>query len=348
MTQAMPTRRAFTLIEVGVGLTTLAIGMLVALPQFQEARATAQQIKDRTQIRGIVQASAVWAQHNDERFPTPSAIDPSGFTIARPDGLVGPDHRVDTTGNVLSLIIWNGFIPVELTVNPAEVGNVNVMDDYQTVAPRSAVDPDRALWDPAFRGTPLDDWGGAVPGEIGDASHNSYAQVAWFGKRNSLWSNTFSSSHASFGNRGPVYTLDGKAWVPLADKPFGDGSATMRIHGDPKTWEGNVAFNDLHAAYVTRPDPEQLMWSFRQPVGEEPIRRPDNLFHAEHDTTRTVIDEGVAIVQGSDARGIVRGSLGRDNNPGTGALDQRNNYLRPIAKVVPGDGNRTEAHIWVD
>ncbi|NRA56723.1 MAG: hypothetical protein HRU13_01205 [Phycisphaerales bacterium] len=348
MTRPVPIRRAFTLIEVGAVLAALAIGAILALPQFQEARATAWRIKDSTQLRGIAEASAVWAQYNDERFPTPSVIDQTGVTIQRPEGLEGPDHRLDTTGNVLSMLMWNGFFRVDLAVSPAEVGNVEAFDGYRSARPPSAVDPERALWDPAFRGTPLDEWGGRIPGKVGDASHNSYAQVAWFGARDRLWSNMFDSKRADFGNRGPTYTLDRDAWVPLSDTPFGDGSTTMRIHGEPTTWEGNIVFNDQHTEFVTRPDPEKHVWTFIRPGTDEPFELPDNFFHAEHDRTRALIDEGVSIVKDSDARGVIRGSLDREDNPGTGALDQRNNYLRPIAKVVPGEGNRIEAHIWVD
>lgn len=71
---------------------------------------------------------------------------------------------------------------------------------------------------------------------------------------------------------------------------------------------------------------------------------PDNLFHAEHDNDRSVINENVSPVSGNEGRGIIRysGAGGRE------ALDQRNNYLRPIAKVIPGANGVSEAHIWID
>lgn len=345
MRQPIPARRAFTLIEVGAITAMLTIGAATVLPQLQEARATARQLKDATQIRGITQACAIWAQHNGDRYPTPSRIDKTGTTLPRPAGLKGRDIRLDTTGNTLSLIIFNGFIPIELTLSPAEVGHVEVMKNYQTAYPTTAVDPAKCLWDPAFRGTPLDEWGGKVPGAVGDASHNSYAQAVYQGARESIWSNTFSATEACWGNRGPAYILRDNAWHPLAGSTFGDGSTTMEIHGDPETWEGNIGYNDQHVDYVKRPDPETLVWAFPGIADESNREFPDNLFHSEHDNSRWLIDEQIELVTETDGRGTVKAT---GKNGGSGALDQRNNYLRPISKVIPGQSGLIEAKIWID
>lgn len=345
MRQPNHARRAFTLIEVGAITATLTIGAAMVLPQIQEARATARQLKDATQIRGIVQACAIWAQNNQERNPLPSRVDWEGATLPRPEGFEGKLLELDTTGNSLSLLVFNGFIPVELTVSPAEVGNVEVMQNYQHARPTSTVDPERAVWDPAFRGTPLDEWGGKVPGAVGDASHNSYAQVAYHGAREFIWGNTFSATEACWGNRGPVYILREDTWHPLAGSMFGDGSTTMEIHGDPETWEGNIGYNDQHVDYVKRPDPETVVWAFPGIVDESNREFPDNLFHSEHDNSRWLIDEQIELVTETDGRGTVKAT---GKNGGSGALDQRNNYLRPISKVVPGRNGLIEAKIWID
>lgn len=335
--------RGFTLIEVGTVTAVLSIGVALVMPQLQEARATARQLKDSTQLRGITQACAIWAQNTDERYPTPSRIDRKGVTLPRPADLPADarDLRLDTTGNTLSMLIWNGFMPVELTVSPAEAGNVEVMKNFQSASPTTAVDPNECLWDPAFRGTPLDQWGGKVPGDVGDASHNSYAQAAYFGARESIWSNTFKATEASWGNRGPAYVLRDDQWHPLAGSTFGDGSTTMEIHGAPDAWAGNIAFNDHHVGFVKRPDPEMLVWAF--PELERHL--PDNVFHSEFDQNRWLIDEQIELVTEHDGRGSV---FATGKNGGPGALDQRNAYLRPIAGVVPGEGDALRAHIWID
>lgn len=343
--QHQPKRRGFTILELVAIIVSFVVGFVVAMPTLEGNRDTARQLKDSTQIRGIVQACAIWAQYNDERYPTPSRVDRNGSTLPRPDGLTGPDLRLDTTGNTLSMLMWNGFFPVELAVSPAEVGNVQVMADFMSVNPPTAVRPRDAFWDPAFRGTPLDEWGGKVPGAVGDAGHNSYAQVAYYGGRARLWSNTFSSVEACWGNRGPAYTLGDGGWVPLEGNQFGDGSTTMRIHGEPTTWEGNIGFNDQHVEYLTRPDPDSLRWRFPAPEGRGNLPANDNVFHAEHDRTRAPIDEHIKPVQGADGRGTIRGTMAEG---GDGALDQRDNYLRPIARVVPGKNGRITAEFWID
>lgn len=342
------TRRGFTAIEVLVVLGVLILIAVIALPLlggFRTHRHGTRGLKDSTQIRGISQASAIWAQNNNGQYPMPSEIDLDGYTIARPAGLVGPDRRLDTTGNALSLMIWNGFFPVEFAVSPAEAGNVDPMYGYESASPTAAVNPTQAYWDPAFRGTPLDEWGGNVPGLAGDPSNNSYAQAAWFHDRATIWSNTFSSTEAIWGNRGPAYTLNNGQWEAIQGNNFGSRSTTMQIHGPSGAWNGNIGFNDQHVEYFTQPDPPTLMWTFTGPTGGMPQMLPDNLFHSEDDQTRAIIDEQIKTVIGTDGRGTLFG----DGAPGgSGALDQQNNYLRPISKVVPGTNGAIEAQFWID
>lgn len=347
MQQRSTRRGGFTIVELVFLIIGLTLGFVSAMAPLGHARQQARELKDSTQIRAITQASLIWAQHNQERYPIPSRFDRTGIVLPRPPDLQGPDLRLDTTGNVLSLLIFNGFVPTEDTVSPAEVGNGAVMQKYQLARPSTAVDPAMALWDPAYRGTPLDEWGGRVPGAVGDASHNSYAQVAYHGGRDHLWSNTFSATEAVWGNRGPAYTLERDQWVPLPNSPFGDGSTTNGIHGEPTSWAGNIAFNDGHVEFLTRPDPQTLAWTF--PGLEDQLQRvwPDNVFHAEHDHIRAPIGEDIGFVAGRDGRGVAR-YTGRVGRVGPGALDQRNNYLRPIARILPGENGALEAHIWVD
>jgi len=344
----MSTSRGFTAIEVLVVIGVLILIVVILLPALGIRRTGpggARQLKDSTQIRGIAQACAIWAQNNKGRYPTPSEIDLDGYTIARPLGLVGPDKRLDTTGNTLSLMIWNGFFPVELAVSPAEAGNVERVNGYENVNPTSAVNPTQAYWDPAFRGTPLDEWGGRVPGVLGEPSNNSYAQAVWFDDRATLWSSTFSSTEASLGNRGPAYTLKNGRWEAVQGNSFGSRSTTMLIHGPRSSWNGNVVFNDQHVEYLTQPDPPSLMWTFTGQSGGMSQMMADNLFHSEHDQTRAIIDEQIKTAMGTDGWGTLHG----DGAPsGPGALDQKNNYLRPIYKVVPGANGVIEAQFWID
>ena len=340
-------RRAMSIIEIAVVIGVVALMTLLLLPLVAGLRTGSgggRPLKDSTQIRGIAQACAIWAQNNNGLYPTPSEIDLNGATVARPAGQTGPDRSLDTTGNSLSLLIYNGFFPIELAVSPAEAGNVVVASAYQSANPSAAFDPMQALWDPAFRGTPLDEPGGKIPGRAGDPGHNSYAQMPWFGARITMWTATFSSTEAIFGNRGPVYELHNNAWRPVKGSDFGEHSVTKLIHGPRTAWNGNIAFNDQHVDYFTKPDPPSLIWTFPALGGAPGSTLPDNLFHAERDHDRALIDERATLAVGSDGRGVIRSS----GPGGREALDQQNNYLRPIARVLPQPNGTFEAHIWID
>lgn len=337
--------RGFTLIEVGAITAVLSVGAVIVMPQVQEARDEARKSRDSMHVRGILQACAIWGTNNRDQYPMPSRVDAIGATLPRPDGLQGRDLRLDTTGNILSMLIFNGFFPAELTVSPFETGNVEVFDDYQVANPQAAANPDKALWDPRYRGTPLDEWGGKVGGKAGEAGHNSYAHAMPKGARRPSWSNTFSAVEAVWGNRGPAYTLEGGQWKLVEGSPFGDASNTLKFYEGEDAWAGHVAFNDQHVEFLLQPDPESLIWTFKDIENELDRSRADNVFHAEHDDTRAPIDEHLAVVAGQDGRGAAK-ATGED--PGMGALDQRNNYLRPISKVVSKSESVREVQFWID
>ena len=102
----------------------------------------------------------------------------------------------------------------------------------------------------------------------------SYAHMPPVGNRRVKWGNTFAATEAIIGNRGPQYTGPGGAtgtWtlipaVTTVDNtyrtPVGVGSNTLLIHGGRTTWEGNIAYNDNHVSYESRPDPETTPFTF--------------------------------------------------------------------------------------
>ncbi|NRA59276.1 MAG: type II secretion system protein, partial [Phycisphaerales bacterium] len=229
MLKLRTSRRAFTLIELLVVIAVIALLIGILLPALGQARATARQVKDATQIRGIAQGFALWAQSNRESYPLPSDIDRQDATVEVDD----PEFK-DNTGNILSLMVYNGIVPTELLVSPAEVSQLIEVDrGYQDSMPEAAANPSAAVWDPGFAGVPLER-GGSGGGDArrldGRIGFTSYAHSSPFGDRKKTWGATNEPSEAIISNRGPVYGGVPGDWF-LSPGLFGQKSKTLKIHG---------------------------------------------------------------------------------------------------------------------
>lgn len=226
-----PHARGLTIIEVTAAIGILIIIVAVLLPTLGGTRRRSPQIKCSTQVRITIQAMQIWANSNRDQYPLPSALDVNNLTTS--EAGVAKDHLA----NVLSILIYNASISPEICISPSEVsGNIETKADYQNSAPSAAVDPKNALWDPSFK----TDFTGKA------RANNSYAALQLSTARLPRWGNTFSSTEAVFGNRGPrinSITRDakGRAIVDADQK-----SLTHQIHGNRKTWEGNIGYNDGH------------------------------------------------------------------------------------------------------
>ena len=238
-------RRGWTLIEVLLTLFVLflaVIGVLVFVA-LRDARRSAWQLQESTQLRGIYQGMVLWAQSNQDDFPQPSLVDRAGGTLAAPEG---QHARKDATRHLWSLLVYNGFFPVEMLVSAAEANPaIRVWEGYQFDRPDAAADPAKALWDPAFQALPR----GAAPGNAGDGDErigprdvttgsSSYAHVPMFGPRFARNLADIPPTSAVLGNRGPDWTLDerrGQRRWRLAPGAAGERSRTLLIHGRART-----------------------------------------------------------------------------------------------------------------
>jgi prepilin-type processing-associated H-X9-DG protein len=236
-------RSGFTIVEAIVLVLVLvlivALLVLILLPaRSSHHHRGYRQLKDSTQVRGLIQAMATWAQNNGDQFPLPSVIDQKDATVG------GPADSKDTTANILSLLVYNGYVPVEMLLSSAEANpRIQVIEGYQFENPGGAADPAGALWDPALSADFTTERGG----------HISYAHMIPRGTRMAQWAN-FTGVSAVLGNRGPeiasVSKQAGGTVTPMFANP---ASLTLLIHGSRSKWEGNIGYNDGHVEFVLDP-----------------------------------------------------------------------------------------------
>jgi len=239
-------RRGLTWVDVVAVVVVLGLIGVVLLPLVgRRTSHSAGHLKDSTQIRGVHQGMVIWAESHDGRYPLPSLADKGGTTIA------GADDEKDTTANMISLMIFNGFISPDLCVSVAESNPaIRVFDKYQYTDPSGAADPKKALWDPGFRAD-------FTTGE----GNFSYAHAVLWGERKERWRQSFDAGRPIIGNRGPEIAGVAKKKAPEV-KPtlVNPKSKTLLIHGPRDTWEGNIAYDDNHVNFETSLAPEGVLY----------------------------------------------------------------------------------------
>mgnify|MGYP003675277464 CR=1 FL=1 len=245
-------RAGFTIIELLVIVfVVIALLFVVTVAITPAPRVNHRWMRDSVQLRGIQQSLITWSGSNDDKYPLPSTIDVDNFTVPE----LG--RAKDTTANIMSLLVYEGFITAELLVSPLENNDrVQVYEDYEIEDISGAVDPEKALWDPKLSADFTSDAGGNI----------SYAHLIPDQSRLAVWGSTFKAEEAILSNRGPemrsTERTGGNVVTYFADL----GTNTTRLYDGPdhKTgyWSGNIAFNDSHVDFVNN------LYADNKPVGD--------------------------------------------------------------------------------
>ncbi len=280
---------AFTLIELLVVVAIIAILIAILVPSLGAARNFARKGKDSTNLRSLTQAFGVWAGKNDGAFPRPSQLDLNDATV-KPKGSNDAPLVKDNTGNILSVLIYNGMWTPQQAVAPQETNeNIQVDTGYETDSPGKAEDnmSNTALWDPGFAGMPGEQTSFNGVSSRGRRSetigNNSYALALPFGDRLKAWQGNFDSNMVIAGNRGPQYRFkDADGWTLESGKPLSGESNTLGFYPPKDRWSGHLAFADGHVAFYKTPTPDGVLASPFDKNEGQPFA--DNVFVNEGQT----------------------------------------------------------------
>jgi prepilin-type N-terminal cleavage/methylation domain-containing protein len=253
-------KRAFTLVEllVVVAIIALLIGLL--LPALAKAQQTAKTVKDSSQLKQIHTAMVGKANETKNgKLPTPGLINRRAVGSQQVPGEGEEDFAKNRTPFLYSACVAQQLFNTDILVGPTEVNQVvRVWANYNYAAYNPAQD---TYWDGDVGN------GAAAPGTLpqtvfrtviqavpgSDECHASYGHLMLVGlRKKQQWRNNLDSGRPHLSTRGCKNGL-----ITGDEYTF---SPTLRLHGSPKSWEGNVCFADTHMEFSETFRPDGVMF----------------------------------------------------------------------------------------
>ena len=273
-----------TLIEV---ITASAVGVLllsVAVPVGHRVRLAGTTEQDAAQQQTIHAAMVRDSKGNPgERLPTPGLINRLPYNGQQVPGEGGEDYAQNKTQNLYSACIARGLFGPQILVGATEI---NPVVEAYTAYNYNAYRPDAdSYWDPQFQA-----WIDGVAGT--SKSHTSFAHQLLCGLRKEVhWRGTADANRPLLSTRGCRNGENsGDSYVR---------SPTLRLHGPPDSWEGNVCYGDNHVEYATSFYPPRSTCGCG--TYNAVVVTPDNLFRCAGTTPGEFMGSGCVDVGPSGA-----------------------------------------------
>ena len=271
-------RPAFTIVELMVVITIIAILMGILLPALTGARNSARLLEEQKQAKTIVEGFTAYAASHDFQKPVPGLVQRQAVTVGDSERYIEGRGRengsVNDHGAMLSMCVMERLFDAETTYSDSEP-NANVYPytsyNFNAYDPYPSGGGPGVFWDTAYSNNlNLDDAGET---EEEDGCHNSYAIIPISGERRQIaWDKQAGSSFALLGTRG----------VEDGDEQNIKDSNTADFFGREGQWRGIIVFADGHVEVSENFWPVSAQYSETDSSGTTTYSA-DNIYAAQTD-----------------------------------------------------------------